>query len=65
VERKLCHRQDGPARSVEAGKLADFVVLDGNPLESLANVRRVHRVVKGGGVYDPRELLKPLEGTVE
>jgi imidazolonepropionase-like amidohydrolase len=51
--------------SVEAGKLADFVVLDGNPLESLANVRRVHRVVKGGVVYDPRELLKPLEGTVE
>jgi enamidase len=51
--------------SVEAGQLADFVVLDANPLESLANVRKVHRVVKGGVVYDPRELLRPLEGSVE
>lgn len=51
--------------SVEAGMLADFVVLDANPLEAVANVRNVYRVVKGGVVYDPRELLAPLEGSVE
>jgi imidazolonepropionase-like amidohydrolase len=50
--------------SVEAGKLADFVVLNSNPLEDIKNVRSVYRVVKGGVVYDPEELLKPLVGKV-
>jgi Imidazolonepropionase and related amidohydrolases len=51
--------------SVEAGKLADFVALDGNPLSMIANVHHVYRVVKGGVIYDPEELLKPLVGRVE
>jgi enamidase len=50
--------------TVEAGKLADFVVLSRNPLEDINNVRSVSRVVKGGVIYDPQELLKPLEGKV-
>jgi hypothetical protein len=50
--------------SVEPGKLADFVILNANPLEDLHNVRTVHRVVKGGVVYNPEELLKPLVGKV-
>jgi imidazolonepropionase-like amidohydrolase len=51
--------------SVEAGKLADFVILRANPLDNISNVRQVHRVVKGGVVYDPEKLLKPLVGKVE
>ena len=51
--------------SVESGKLADFVVLDGNPLERIDNVRRVHRVVKGGVVYDREALLEPLVGKID
>jgi imidazolonepropionase-like amidohydrolase len=51
--------------SVEPGKLADFVVLDANPLEQVSNVRRVHRVVKGGVIYDRAALLEPLVGKVE
>jgi imidazolonepropionase-like amidohydrolase len=50
---------------VEPGKLADFVILDANPLDNISNVRRVHRVVKGGVVYDPEQLLKPLFGKVD
>ena len=50
---------------VEAGKLADFVILRANPLENISNVRQVHHVVKGGVVYDPEQLLKPLVGKVE
>jgi imidazolonepropionase-like amidohydrolase/erythromycin esterase-like protein len=50
--------------SIEPGKLADFVVLDANPLEKISNVRAVHRVVKGGVVYDPAELRAPLMGRV-
>lgn len=51
--------------SVEANKLADFVVLDANPLDNISNVRQVHRVVKGGVIYDREELLKPLVGKVD
>jgi imidazolonepropionase-like amidohydrolase len=46
--------------SVEAGKLADFVVLDADPLKTISNIRKVHRVVKDGVIYAPEELLKPL-----
>ena len=42
--------------SVEAGKVADMLILDANPLDDIRAVRRVHRVVKGGVVYDPARL---------
>jgi imidazolonepropionase-like amidohydrolase len=51
--------------SVEANKLADFVVLDANPLENISNVRKVHRVIKCGVIYDREDLLKPLVGKVD
>jgi imidazolonepropionase-like amidohydrolase len=44
--------------SVEAGKLADLLILDANPLDNIGAVRRIHRVVKGGVVYDPARLPK-------
>jgi len=51
--------------SFEAGKLADFVVLDGNPLEDIGRVRAVHRVVKNGVVFEPEAVLKPVLGRVD
>jgi imidazolonepropionase-like amidohydrolase len=50
--------------TVEAGKLADFVVLNANPLKDIRNVRQVFRVIKGGVIYEPHKLMKPLEGKV-
>jgi imidazolonepropionase-like amidohydrolase len=50
--------------SLEAGRLADFVALDANPLDNISNVRSVYRVVKGGVVYDPLALLKTREGKI-
>jgi imidazolonepropionase-like amidohydrolase len=47
--------------SVEAGKLADLVILDADPLSDIRNVRRIHRVIKGGIVYDPATLLAPIK----
>jgi imidazolonepropionase-like amidohydrolase len=44
--------------SLEAGKAADFLILDVNPREDIRSLRRIHRVVKGGVVYDPARLPK-------
>lgn len=51
--------------SIAAGKLADLVVLDKDPLASVANVRAVHRVIKAGVVYEPDTLLKRVLGRIE
>jgi len=50
--------------SIEPGMLADCVILNENPLESISNVAAVHAVIKGGVIYDPEDLLKPLQGVV-
>jgi imidazolonepropionase-like amidohydrolase len=37
--------------SIEPGKLADIIVVDGNPLFDIVALSRVETVVKGGVVY--------------
>lgn len=41
--------------TLEGGKLADLIVVDGNPLEDLSALRNVELVVKGGKVVVSRE----------
>ena len=45
--------------TLEEGKLADFVVLDGDPLTHIADTLRIVAVVKGGVWYDRAALLTP------
>lgn len=40
-----------------AGQLADFAILDGDPLADIRNARRIWRVVKGGEIFDPEGLI--------
>lgn len=39
--------------TVEAGKFADLVILDANPLDDIRNVARIYKVIKGGVQYEP------------
>lgn len=50
--------------TVEAGKLADLVVVRGNPLEDIRRTRDVRLVIKAGKVYEPVRLLESVEGTI-
>ncbi len=43
--------------TIERGKLADMIVVDGNPLADMRNLQRIYRVIKGGIVYSPSDLL--------
>jgi imidazolonepropionase-like amidohydrolase len=47
---------DGDIGSIEAGKLADLVVVDGNPLEDIRVTDDVHRVMVNGELYDPKTM---------
>ena len=43
--------------TIEAGKLADLIVVDGNPLTNITDLRRTRRVVKDGVVHEIAALL--------
>ncbi|MDB4908301.1 MAG: Amidohydrolase family protein [Gemmatimonadetes bacterium] len=46
--------------SIAVGKLADLVLVEGNPLEKIADVRNVRLVIKDGAVYDPPALTRAV-----
>jgi imidazolonepropionase-like amidohydrolase len=47
---------DHESGSIEVGKRADMVLVNGNPLENISNLRRVVSVVTDGRMYDSRRL---------
>jgi imidazolonepropionase-like amidohydrolase len=49
-------KRDTDLGTIEPGKLADLIVIDGNPLVNISDIRRVVTVVKDGVVFDPRAL---------
>jgi imidazolonepropionase-like amidohydrolase len=42
--------------SIEAGKLADLIILDADPLSDIHNISHIEKIIKGGVIYDPKQL---------
>jgi imidazolonepropionase-like amidohydrolase len=53
---------DLDAGSIEPGKLADIVIVEGNPLEDIANAHKVKRVIANGRLYELDDLVKNTGG---
>jgi imidazolonepropionase-like amidohydrolase len=49
-------KRDGESGSIEVGKRADLVLVEGNPLEHISDIRRVISVVSDGRMYDSKAL---------
>ena len=53
-------RKDKELGSITPGKLADMVLVDGDPTKRISDVRRPTLVIKGGAFYEPAALYKAL-----
>ncbi|MEN9592377.1 MAG: hypothetical protein RJA21_836, partial [Gemmatimonadota bacterium] len=50
--------------SIAVGKLADLVIIDGNPAASIGDIRKVQLVFRQGVGYDPAALIESVKGKV-
>jgi len=53
-------KRDNELGSISTGKLADVILVDGNPAQRMSDIRRVSLVIKDGNVYQPAALYKSI-----
>jgi hypothetical protein len=46
--------------SVERGKIADLILVDGDPTTHISDIRRINLVMKGGTIYYPAEVYQAI-----
>ena len=49
-------KRDSELGSIAQGKLADMILVNGDPTANITDIRKVEVVVKGGAVMYPKEL---------
>jgi hypothetical protein len=55
----VMHHED-ELGTIEPGKLADLIVVDGNPAEHISDIRKVELTIKNGVVYDAAKLYEAV-----
>ena len=61
-------QRDADAGSIEPGKVADLILIDGDPARTIGDIRRTTLVIKNGELYDTAALyrsfgVRPLPST--
>jgi imidazolonepropionase-like amidohydrolase len=56
---RVAHK-DQELGSIKPGKLADLVLVDGDPAKRISDVRHTALVIKDGAFYEPAALYKAL-----
>lgn len=51
-------KTDKTTGSIEEGKNADLIIIDGDPLKNIRDIRNITTVIKGDHIYDPGTLHK-------
>ena len=49
------------AGTIESGKLADLIMVDGDPLLDISNTKNVRRVIANGRLYEVAQLTAPRQ----
>lgn len=57
----LVMKMDKETGSVDVGKNADIVIVDGDPLTNIRDIRKVTTIIKAGRIYNPVTLHKMVE----
>lgn len=55
---------DAQTGTIEAGKAADLVIVNGDPSKKISDIRRTEIVFKDGVGYDTRKILESVKGLV-
>jgi hypothetical protein len=52
--------RDKDQGTIAPGKLADLILVDGDPATRISDIRRVVLTIKGGVIYDPADIYRTL-----
>ncbi len=53
-------KRDGELGSIAPGKLADMILISGDPAKNISDIRKIDTVIKGGAVMYPAELYPAM-----
>jgi len=53
-------KREGDLGSVAPGKLADMILVNGNPTVNISDIRKIDTVIKGGAVMVPEEMYPAM-----
>jgi imidazolonepropionase-like amidohydrolase len=48
--------KDGELGSIEVGKKANLILVDGDPVKNISDIRKVELTIKNGHLYDPKAM---------